>query len=87
VNHGEVMPYAEIQCDQIRTGLAGVRLGPSQKDRQRALGLALGRVVAHELYHVLAKTTAHAEHGLAKYRRPDIAASQRWLMERTLCRL
>jgi hypothetical protein len=26
----------------------------------------MGRVVAHELYHVLARTTSHAERGLAK---------------------
>jgi hypothetical protein len=28
--------------------------------------MALGRVVAHELYHILARTTSHATGGLAK---------------------
>jgi hypothetical protein len=66
VTHGRVMPYSEVQCDQIRQALAYLPRGADQKERQRALGLALGRVVAHELYHMLARTTAHAGHGLAK---------------------
>ncbi len=66
VANGRVTPYGEVQCDQIRKALAYLPPGADQKARQRALGLALGRVVAHELYHMLAKTTAHAEHGLAK---------------------
>jgi hypothetical protein len=31
-----------------------------------ALGRALGRVAAHELYHVLGNTQSHGEAGLAK---------------------
>jgi hypothetical protein len=66
VADGRVMPYAEVRCDQIRKALAYLRPGANQKDRQRALGLALGRVVAHEIYHMLARTTTHAGQGLAK---------------------
>jgi hypothetical protein len=66
VVNGRVLPYGEVQCDQIRKALAYLPVGSDQKARQKALGLALGRVVAHELYHMLAKTTTHAEHGLAK---------------------
>ena len=66
VTNGRVMPYGEVQCDQIRKALAYLPPGADQKARQKALGVALGRVVAHELYHMLAKTTTHAGHGLAK---------------------
>jgi hypothetical protein len=30
------------------------------------LGRALGRVLAHEVYHILAKTTGHGRAGVAK---------------------
>jgi hypothetical protein len=66
VDRGHVLPYTEVQCDQVRKALAYLKPGAGSKERQNALGLALGRVVAHELYHVLARTTAHAKEGLAK---------------------
>jgi len=66
VSHGRVLPYGEVQCDQIRKALAFLPPGSNQKDRQRALARALARVVAHELYHMLAATTTHAEHGITK---------------------
>ena len=68
VQDGRVLPFSEVQCDQVRRILA---YGPP-KDRQKALGLALGRVVAHELYHFLSNTTKHAATGLA-------AATHDWL--------
>jgi hypothetical protein len=64
VVNGRVTPFSEVQCDQVRQVLAYLR--PEQKDRQHAFGVALGRVVAHELYHILARTTSHATAGLAK---------------------
>lgn len=62
VRDGHVLPFSDVQCDQVRKVLA---YGTSP-DRQKALGLALGRVLAHELYHFLADTTKHAGAGLAK---------------------
>ena len=64
VVNGRVLPFSEVQCDKVRQALAYLR--PDQKDRQHAFGVALGRVVAHELYHILAHTTGHATLGLAK---------------------
>jgi hypothetical protein len=66
VDRGHVLPYTEVQCDQVRKALAYLKPSAGSKERQNALGLALGRVVAHELYHVLMRTTAHAKQGLAK---------------------
>jgi hypothetical protein len=66
VVNGRVLPYSEVECDEVRRALAYLRPGASPRERQKALGLALGRVVAHELYHILAHTTAHAARGLAK---------------------
>jgi hypothetical protein len=66
VVNGRVLPFSEVQCDEVLRALTYLRPEASQRERQRALGLALGRVVAHELYHMLAHTTAHAAQGLAR---------------------
>ena len=66
VSHGRVLPFSEVRCDEVRNALAFLRPGANFVERQRALGLALGRVVAHELYHILGSTTGHASQGLAK---------------------
>ncbi len=66
IEHGKVLPLSEVQCNEVRTALAYVRPWADGKDRQVAWGMALGRVVAHELYHILARTTNHARHGLAQ---------------------
>jgi hypothetical protein len=66
VSNGQVLPFSEIECDQIRRALHYLAPDSTPSERQRAFGLAMGRVVAHELYHILARTTSHAEEGLAK---------------------
>jgi hypothetical protein len=66
VSEGRLLPYTEVECDEVRRALAYPGEGAGLKERQAALGRAMGRVVAHELYHILAKTTVHARRGLAK---------------------
>jgi hypothetical protein len=66
VQNGRVLPYSEVECDQVRRALSYLAPGAGRKERQSALGRAMARVVAHELYHVLARTTAHAAVGLAR---------------------
>ena len=62
VESGRVLPVAEVDCTEIR------RFLDAAPARQRALtlGRALARVTAHELYHVLLRTTAHGRDGLSK---------------------
>jgi hypothetical protein len=62
VSEGHVLPFSEVRCDEVRKALPYA--APS--DRPTALGRALGRIVAHELHHLLADTTRHAAAGLAK---------------------
>jgi hypothetical protein len=66
VDHGRVLPFSEVQCDQVRKTLFALEPTAGKNEKQEALGLAMARVVAHELYHVLASSTAHASRGLAK---------------------
>jgi hypothetical protein len=66
VEQGHVLPFSEVECDQLRRSLSALNPRAGRRQQQALLGIALGRVVAHELYHVLARTTSHAAEGLAK---------------------
>jgi hypothetical protein len=63
---GDVTPYGEVECDEVRQALSYLAPGATSDERRTALGVALGRVVAHELYHMLARTVHHAAEGLGK---------------------
>jgi len=52
------MPFADIRCDAV-SSLVG------QAD-SLLFGRALGRVLAHELWHILGNTFAHGENGIAQ---------------------
>jgi hypothetical protein len=66
VDHGQVLPYSEVECDRVRAAMSVFGSMVGRTERQTAFGLALARIVAHELYHILARTTQHAAHGLGK---------------------
>src|SRR6266700_6031718 len=63
---GGVSAYSSVECDQIRACISGLLGSACPRDRETAFGRALGRVVAHELYHILGKTTEHTRHGISK---------------------
>jgi hypothetical protein len=65
-SNGEVLPFADVECDRISRllGPALTRMDPG--DREGALGRAVGRVLAHELFHVFARTSRHGSWGVAK---------------------
>ena len=63
---GQVLPFADIRCDSVRRLIGrDLRSFPAE-DHAELLGRALGRVMAHELYHVLLRTTNHGRDGLAR---------------------
>ena len=65
VSDGEVLPFVEINCDKIWGFIKKeIRGCPGSTDHY--FGVALGRVMAHELYHVIAATSKHARKGVAK---------------------
>jgi len=64
VAHGAIQPYSEMNCDSLRAFLAEAEAGlPGEEGR---LGRAMGRVLAHELYHFLLQTRTHSSRGIAK---------------------
>ncbi len=66
VSDGVVLPFSDIDCDRIRGYLHRELARVPEAQRQRLLGRALGRVVAHEMYHVFAKTMHHRAAGVAR---------------------
>jgi len=63
---GDVLPFAAVRCDAVRSLIGrDLALQPSY-EREDLFGRALGRVLAHELYHILLRTTRHGTEGLAR---------------------
>ena len=56
---GHVLPFFRMDCARL-IGLLGSRAGSV------VLGRALGRLAAHEIYHIVAQTTEHQDSGIAK---------------------
>jgi hypothetical protein len=85
---GKILPFADIRCDAVRHLLGKFR-GGNSVDRDQILGKALGRVIAHELYHVLADSTTHGRSGLAAavFNRDDLLAPQRAFAARDVERM
>jgi len=79
VSDGEVIPFAEVECDRIRSELRTVHpvLGP---EADRLLGRAMGRVLAHELHHIIDHTRTHSHTGIfRKSLSPqDLVADRTW---------
>ena len=66
ISDGVILPFAEIDCQGIREFIQKQLLVLPAEERDEAYGRALGRVLAHELYHIFANTTKHGSRGLGK---------------------
>jgi hypothetical protein len=77
-SNGQVLPFSELECDRIRRSIAPLAMGYSKEERESLLGRAMGRVLAHELFHVFVNTEKHGHEGVTKtsYSRKDLAADR-----------
>jgi hypothetical protein len=66
MSDGAILPFSDVDCDKIRRFISPEVRSLDRRDRDLAYGRAMGRVLAHELYHVFANTTKHASWGVAK---------------------
>jgi hypothetical protein len=64
ISDGVVLPFAQVDCDAIRAYLLRDLSILPVKSREKVFGRAIGRVTAHELLHVFARTAAHSDHGV-----------------------
>ncbi len=66
ISDGRVLPIADILCDTVWKLVGPDLRGASARERDELLGRALGRVIVHELYHIVLRTTAHTQEGLTR---------------------
>jgi hypothetical protein len=66
ISDGEIIPFIDVNCQGIRLFLQRELLSMPAGVREAVFGKAVARVLAHELYHLLANTKAHAGSGIAK---------------------
>jgi len=66
IDDGDVLPFGEVDCDRV---ISSAREAMSPEDYARGdqlVGRAMGRVVAHELVHMLTGSTIHGVEGVEK---------------------
>jgi hypothetical protein len=66
VSDGQVLTFGEIECDRVKQSVQRVLPGIPSSNGDRLYGRALGRVAAHEMYHMLAGTRKHSKTGLTQ---------------------
>jgi hypothetical protein len=63
---GVVQPFSEVACDKVTSAVRSAMSGGDFANADVLLGRALGRVLAHEVVHMLSKSGAHGHTGVAK---------------------
>lgn len=63
---GAVQPFSEVECDKVTAHMRPAMAGEDFAHGDLLLGRALGRVVAHELFHVLSQSKHHDHEGIEK---------------------
>ncbi len=64
--NGVVLPFSDLACDNIRGQVQSALVAGNPLRGNVLLGRAMGRVLAHELYHIVADTAKHAGGGVAQ---------------------
>ena len=63
---GAVQPFSEVECDQLTRAVRSAMAGGDFGKADLLMGRALGRVLAHEVVHILTKSGAHGKEGVAR---------------------
>jgi hypothetical protein len=66
ISDGEILPFIDVNCDGLRIFVQRELIGVPAAARETVLGRAMARILAHELYHLLANTRAHTGGGIAR---------------------
>ncbi len=64
--NGEMLPFANVDCNRVRTSLERILGRGASRQHEKQYGTALARVMAHELYHMLSRSSVHDEDGITK---------------------
>lgn len=66
VTDGRVLPFSWVDCVALDQFLRPALKGQPSKEQDESYGRAMGRLLAHEFYHVLAQTESHTQGGISK---------------------
>lgn len=64
--NGAIQPFGEVDCGRVAASVRSAMWGGDFGRRDELLGRALGRVVAHELVHMLTKSGEHSREGVQR---------------------
>jgi len=65
-NDGNVQPFTEVSCSKVAASVSSALEGEDFPRADLLFGRALGRVLAHELVHVLTGSEAHGREGVQR---------------------
>ena len=63
---GQVLRFSEVACDRVKVSVRSAMHGDHFRQPDAVLGKALGRVLAHEVYHILGGSAEHGKGGIAR---------------------
>lgn len=63
---GKIQPFAEVSCDKVTAAMRPAMHSDQYAKGNLLMGRALGRVLAHELMHVLTRSGKHGSAGDGK---------------------
>lgn len=66
ISDGQVLPFGEVNCNKVVSAVQNALAGRSAAAGEQLVGRALGRVVAHELVHILTRSVQHGTDGVQK---------------------
>lgn len=66
LSDGEIQPFGEVDCDRVVNTARSAMVASDLPRGDLLIGRALGRVVAHELVHMLTKSGQHGVEGVEK---------------------
>jgi len=66
VSDGQVLPFSWVNCGNVTKLLAPALLDQPAARADFVFGRAVGRLIAHEFYHMLLKTREHTRNGVSK---------------------
>jgi hypothetical protein len=64
--NGEIQPFGEVNCDRVVNSARNAMLGADYARADLLIGRALGRVVTHELVHMITGSAEHGPEGVEK---------------------
>jgi hypothetical protein len=63
---GDVLPFSEVECDRVTSSVHSAMGFDDYARPDYLMGRALGRVLAHELVHILTRSAEHGHEGVTQ---------------------